>query len=78
MFKREDLKDLLASNKAVVTFKKTNGELRVMSCTLQSDFLPPLKGSNHKRSEEVLPVWDLEKEDWRSFRLDSVQEVKVL
>lgn len=73
---REELVTKLREGVVSVTFRKVNGEVRVMRCTLKEDVLPPLKGSNHKRSPEVLPVWDVEKEAWRSFRLDSIIEVK--
>ncbi len=75
---REDLISILQNSVAVVTFVKKNGELRKMKCTLQSDTLPDLVGSNHKRNYDVLPVWDLEKNAWRSFRLDSIEDVEVL
>jgi len=79
---REDLISILQNSVAVVTFVKKNGELRKMKCTLQSDTLPDLVGSNHKRNYDVLPVWDLEVNDgagaWRSFRLDSIEDVEVL
>lgn len=74
---REELVEILQSRVAVVTFTKVNGEKRVMKCTLNSEVLPALKGSNHKRSEKVLPVWDVENQGWRSFRLDSIEKVEV-
>ncbi len=73
---REDLVKILKASIAVVTFTKIDGSTRVMKCTLQEDFLPPLTGSNHKRSQEVLPVWDVEANGWRSFRLDSIISVE--
>jgi hypothetical protein len=72
---REELVSKLREGAVTVTFRKINGEVRVMHCTLKEEFLPVLKGSNHKRSPEVLPVWDLDKKAWRSFRLDSIIEV---
>lgn len=74
---REWLADILSKTEAIVTFMKKDGTLRVMQCTLKSEYLPALKGSNHKRSDEVLPVWDIEKSAWRSFRLDSIEKVEV-
>jgi predicted DNA-binding transcriptional regulator YafY len=54
-----------------------------MRCTLQDEFLPAQdvkdikEGKVRNKTEEVVAVWDLEKEAWRSFRLDSITAVKV-
>jgi len=75
---REDLVSILQNSVALVTFIKKNGELRKMKCTLISETLPDLVGTKRKKNYDVLPVWDLEKNAWRSFRIDSVKEVEVL
>ncbi len=74
---REDLVNLLQTTVATITFTKVDGTERVMKCTLIPDFLPALKGSNNARNQSVLPVWDVEKEAWRSFKLESVKRVEV-
>ena len=74
---REDLISILQNSVAIVTFVKKNGELRKMKCTLKEEVLPDLVGTTRKRNYDVLPVWDLEKNAWRSFRLDSIEEVVV-
>ena len=75
---RADLVTLLVNSVITVIFTKvSDGSTRVMKCTLQGEYLPPLTGSNHKRSEEVLPVWSVDDNGWRSFRLDSIQEVII-
>jgi hypothetical protein len=33
--------------------------------------------SVRKQNDDVLPVWDLDNNAWRSFRIDSVKGVKV-
>ena len=72
---RADLVTLLVNSVITVVFTKvSDGSTRVMKCTLQGEYIPPLAGSNHKRSEDVLPVWELGV-GWRSFRLDSIQKV---
>ena len=48
-----------------VTFKKVSGELRQMRCVMEQ---PTSEPKNH----EVVPVMDLDKGSWRSFRIDSV------
>lgn len=69
----------LKSRECRVIFKKVNGEERDMVCTLQENVVPsatktdPLSQEKvRKISEEVIPVWDVNKEQWRSFRIDSI------
>jgi len=57
-----------------VTFEKMDGTIRVMRCTLRPEVLPELKGSNVKKPDEILPVWDLENEGWRCFDIWTVQK----
>ena len=75
-------RDILIKNlqkKAMrITFTKVNGEERVMDCTLQEHMLPETNESNRKQNEEVLPVFDINKGEWRSFRLDSVTNIEIL
>ena len=61
-----------------ITFTKVNGEERVMDCTLQEHMIPETNESNRKQNEEVLPVFDINKGEWRSFRLDSVTNIELL
>jgi len=78
---RKWLTDMLKMGPVEITFTKKDGTERVMSCTLKEDLMiniPSESTSEKKRvvSEETLPVYDLEKESWRSFRLDSITQVK--
>jgi hypothetical protein len=75
---RDEIREILANHLAKVTFTKKDGSRREMICTLIAEALPELVGSKAKKSMEVLPVWDMEKEAWRSFRIDSVEKVEVL
>ena len=69
----DTLKNLLHTNVVEVVFTKVNGEKRVMKCTLQESFLPEQKGdTERKKNENVLAVYDIDSNDWRSFRFDSV------
>jgi len=64
-----------------VTFTKKDGTTRTMKCTLKDELMLPYEKKTDKVKEvstEVLPVYDLDKESWRSFRLDSTTEVKVI
>jgi len=75
---RETLIKSLRKKAVRITFTKVNGEERVMDCTLQEHMIPPTKLSNRKENEEVLPVWDVNKGEWRSFRLDSITNIEQL
>ena len=76
--KRDTLIKNLQKKVMRVTFTKVNGEERVMDCTLQEHFLPETDSNNRKENEEVLPVWDIDKGEWRSFRLDSITNIEAL
>jgi hypothetical protein len=85
MMTRDELMTTLKENVAVVSFTKKDGTEREMRCTLQESMLPPvfLNGTEQmeqkvrKQNLDVVSVWDLDKNAWRSFRLDSVKAVSV-
>ena len=60
-----------------ITFTKVNGEERIMDCSLQEHIVPETSESNRKQNKEILPVFDINKGEWRSFRLDSVTNIEV-
>ena len=76
--KRDILIKNLQKKTMRITFTKVNGEERVMDCTLQEHMIPETGENNRKKNEEVLPVFDINKGEWRSFRLDSVTNIEVL
>ena len=76
--KRDTLIKNLQKQAMKITFTKVNGEERVMDCTLQENIVPPTKYTDRKRNEEVLPVFDINKGEWRSFRLDSITNKEAL
>lgn len=55
-----------------VLFRKVDGSLREMRCTLQASVVPALQGSNKRRSDAVYTVFDVEAQDWRCFKRDRV------
>jgi hypothetical protein len=70
----ENIKDLC------VTFTKKDGTLRDMRCTLSegripSDKHPKTESASAKDSGSAVRVFDTEKQEWRSFRWDSVTKV---
>jgi hypothetical protein len=80
---RDQLQQLLKTSTVRITFEKVNGEKRVMNCTLQAQLLPDQIDLEEAISEkrvnlESLAVWDLDKKDWRSFRLDKIIDIETL
>lgn len=85
MYVKSELVALLESATAQVTFTKKDGTERVMTCTLNADVVPqatkedPLSQKKIRQiSDEVLPVWDTDAAGWRSFRVDSIKEFKII
>lgn len=84
LYKREDLLKDLKQHVAEVTFTKVNGEQRVMRCTLDTRYMPAYdekyleEQHQKKENQEVIAVWDLHANAWRSFRVDSVQYVQII
>jgi len=59
------LKQIGYNKEFVVIFYKVNGEQRKMHCKMEVPTGPA-------KNPDVVPVVDLEKGAWRSFRIDSV------
>jgi predicted secreted protein len=81
MWNKEELQADLREGIYTIVFEKVNGEERTMKCTLHSDYLPPLltEGdevpTTKKENPNVIAVWDMEKDGWRSMRVDSIKTV---
>lgn len=89
IFKRW-LKSHLAYGATTVVFTKKDGTERVMNCTTNETLIPqilhetntdnpidfPAPKKEKKVNEEVMPVYDLEAKAWKSFRWDSIKEVR--
>ena len=71
---REEMMTALAEGTCRVIFKKANGEERDMLCTREMRNIPeeyrPKYGENY--TDEVIRVFDLDKGEWRSFKVDNV------
>lgn len=75
------LKGILSKGTYDITFTKVNGEIRTMPCTLDARKLPRLdesKVSTKKKSDDTLSVWCVDKQEWRSFKVMNVTEIKEL
>jgi len=78
----KQMKEELNRGICEVTFTKKNGEERVMPCTLVFDHIPEEHhpkgtGTQHK-SQDTIAAWCMDKEAWRSFRIDSVTKFERL
>ena len=73
---RDQLVNQLMNETLVVTFRKLDGDQRVMTCTKSFDIIP----EEHKPKTEKQPkqgtvtVWDVNAKGWRSFRYDRVKK----
>lgn len=73
------LRSVLKDSVVTIKFTKKDGDERVIKATLKEDLIPedmfPKGTSTRKKSEESQSVFDVEKDEWRSFRWDSVKQL---
>jgi hypothetical protein len=81
----EEITQLLLAHRCEVTFKKVNGDLRVMPCTLRPDALPSKPATEITEGAKtrlpvpgVISAWCLDRQEWRSFRVNNVVSVIVI
>lgn len=82
---RDWVKSLLQKGPVMVTFVKADGTEREMKCTLSYDFLPVTPASTtlaeskprKQPDEHSLRVFDLDKNEWRSFRFERLRKVSA-
>jgi hypothetical protein len=84
MVSQDWLKSVLLDGVAVVNFVKVDGTERAMKCTLKEDLIPQnvhetkrLNPIIKRTIPDVLPVYDVEANGWRSFRWDSIKSVEI-
>lgn len=69
------LKSHLKMGPVEVVFTKKDGTERKMLCTLEPSMVTPYEKKTDREkvvNEDLLPVFDLDKKEWRSFRFDSI------
>lgn len=77
------LKDMLSVTEATVTFTKVDGTERVMKCTLEAAKLPVVelkedaKPRKQSDSTKALRVFDVEKQEWRSFTVKNIKKIEL-
>ena len=82
IMEKHELKQILENGVVTVVFTKKDGTERTMKCTLLPEYLPHqgatllVEGANRKENIDVLSVWDVDENGWRSFRLESVKEIR--
>lgn len=71
------IKDLQEGERTI-KFVKNDGTVRFLRATLRQGAVPGVKGTaTSPRSSDVVTVFDVENQGWRSFRKDSVVDVLV-
>jgi hypothetical protein len=81
----EVLKRIKQSKVATIFFIKKNGEKRIMKCTLDFTLIPKEKKPKDFKFENalamikknILRVFDVEKQEWRSIPVSSAQFIKT-
>lgn len=67
---------LLKTNKVQVIFTKGDGTERTMNCTLREDIAVPYVKTTDKKAKkenlDIVPCWDIDKGEWRSFKISSL------
>lgn len=77
------LKEQLQNGVVTVVFEKKDGTERMMRATLSNELIPQVLSEydenvpapEKKESINVQPVWDVDANGWRSFRIDSVKQI---
>lgn len=78
---KQSLLENLSKGLCKVVFRKaTDGRFRSMICTLNTSYIPTRFESGLKRflktadrNLEIIPVYDIVKDDWRSFYISTIQ-----
>jgi hypothetical protein len=80
---REIMRDwvhgILAEREMTITFRKADGDLREMRCTLQESVAPKIvreTAEPRKYNPDICVVWDLDRQAWRSFRWDRITRIE--
>lgn len=80
MIEREYLIEKLRQGNVTVKFTKSDGTEREMNCTLQPSVAIPYEKKTDRVKEttndDIIPVWDIDKSAWRSFKISSLISVQ--
>lgn len=73
---------MLSNGVHTIVFRKVNGDIREMSCTLDRSIVPPAPKdkASARMARPLTPglvsAWDVNANGWRSFYVDSIIEIK--
>jgi hypothetical protein len=77
------LRSHLAFGPVTVIFTKKDGSERTMNCTTNPNIVPKVEitesvdpKKERKVNEDVMPVYDIDAASWKSFRWDSIKQVR--
>jgi WYL_2, Sm-like SH3 beta-barrel fold len=77
---KEDVLKTLRAGETTVRFTKVDGSEREMRCTLSDVHIPtdkhPKTSQSSSTAGSAIRVFDLDKSEWRSFRLESLISYK--
>lgn len=78
MITKSELMNNLENNNLVIDFIKADGSTRTIYATLDMDLVPEdkLPKSYRETDDDLIIVFDLEQEDWRSFHISSIQDIR--
>lgn len=93
-FSRDEVIKMLKTDVCEVVFKKTDGSIRNMKCSLKDEIITPYVDEINKRNEQLLlegkeikkkkenpnivSVIDVENNGWRSFKLDTIISINEI
>ena len=66
---------VLKEEVVTIKFTKKNGTDRVLKATLHERLVANTNGIGRKENAGVISVTDVEIDEWRSIRLDSIKEI---
>jgi hypothetical protein len=78
---KEKLNNILTQHVVSVKFKKIDGSERIMNCTLKRKLVPVYEKKTDRvnpTNDNLIVVWDLDKEAFRSFKVDSIIDYQVM
>ncbi len=80
---KNTLQRLLKREVLEINFHKKDGSNRSMICSLKNEFLPKIEEKKEtekskKENPNTIAVWDIEKEAFRSFRIESLIDYKIV
>ena len=76
-FEKNWFRTLLKETPVTIFFVKKDGTERKMTCTLAESKIPQEKlpkNTGKAQSDDSQAVFDIEKQEWRSFRWDSMKK----